>query len=47
MTFPAFISIVTHEIYICELQKIPMGQTGRELKTGYKGHVDVFMHEGH
>jgi hypothetical protein len=45
MTFPEFISIVTHQIYICELQKIPMLQTGRELKRGYKGHIDVMKYD--
>ena len=41
--FPEFILIVTHQMYVCELQKILMGQTGRGLITGY-GHVDVMKY---
>jgi hypothetical protein len=39
--FPEFIQIVTCQLFICELQKILMGQAGRGLITGCEGHIDV------
>jgi len=32
-------------MYICELQKILMGQTGRGLTRGYEGHIDVMKYD--
>ena len=43
--FPEFILIVTYQMYICELQKILMGQAGRGLITGYEGHIDVMKYD--
>jgi hypothetical protein len=36
---------VTHQIYICELQKILIGQKGRGLLTGCEGHIDVMKYD--
>ena len=43
--FPEFILIVAHQIYICDLQKILMGQAGRGLVAGCEGHIDVMKYD--
>ena len=43
--FPEFILIVTHQMYICELQKFLVSKIGRGLITGYEGHIDVMKYD--
>jgi predicted RNA-binding Zn-ribbon protein involved in translation (DUF1610 family) len=42
---PEFNLIVTHQIYICELQKILMAQTCRGLIIEYEGHIDAMKYD--